>query len=65
MKCPFCNSNKSWVFETRSHQMGIRRRRECVVCKKRFTTLENLYIDPYVKGATLDILKNALKPETK
>ncbi|MBQ7339042.1 MAG: transcriptional repressor NrdR [Clostridia bacterium] len=42
MKCPGCGSLKSNVVDSRSAQEGsaIRRRRECVSCKKRFTTFE-------------------------
>ena len=50
MKCPYC-SDKTRVTDKRSFGLGevIRRRRECLKCKKRFTTHEkiiqhNLYI---------------------
>jgi len=42
MKCPFCSHTKSKVTDKRSSQENIRRRRECIKCKKRFTTYEKL-----------------------
>lgn len=44
MKCPFCNHFDSKVIDTRPIDEGriIRRRRECTICKKRFTTYERL-----------------------
>jgi|SRR3989339_206870 len=44
MRCPFCNGFNDQVLDTR--QMDdvsvIRRRRECLDCKKRYTTYERL-----------------------
>ncbi len=41
MKCPFCNSTKTKVVDTRRDtQSNVRRRRECKKCEERFTTLE-------------------------
>lgn len=41
MKCPYCNSNKTKVVDTRSDAQGnVRRRRECSNCGDRFSTLE-------------------------
>ncbi len=41
MKCPICDSVKSDVIDSRpTDNGGIRRRRECRVCKHRFTTYE-------------------------
>ena len=42
MKCPFCNSTESKVVDSRPTGNGIRRRRECMHCCKRFTTYENI-----------------------
>jgi len=44
MKCPFCGHNEDKVIDSRSSEEGrsIRRRRECLNCKKRFTTYENI-----------------------
>jgi len=42
MKCPYCSYEESKVVDSRSTDEGIRirRRRECMACKKRFTTYE-------------------------
>lgn len=44
MKCPYCGSQDSEVVETRASEDvdTIRRRRECLKCKKRFTTYERI-----------------------
>ena len=42
MRCPFCKENKDKVVDSRSSDSGrvIRRRRQCLLCKRRFTTYE-------------------------
>ena len=42
MHCPFCNAQDSKVIDSRlvSENNQIRRRRECIECKERFTTYE-------------------------
>jgi len=40
MECPYCSHIKSKVTDKRNSPEGIRRRRECLKCKKRFTTYE-------------------------
>lgn len=42
MKCPFCDADDSRVVDTRQVEAGIRRRRECNTCGKRFTTYEHV-----------------------
>jgi len=43
MRCPFCNHKDTQVVETRETGEDItRRRRECLKCKKRFTTYEKM-----------------------
>ncbi|NQU18907.1 transcriptional repressor NrdR [bacterium] len=44
MKCPFCGYKKDKVMDSRLSRDGksIRRRRECLKCKKRYTTHEYL-----------------------
>ncbi len=44
MKCPYCSHPESKVIDSRVGKDGgmIRRRRECEVCTKRFTTYERL-----------------------
>lgn len=40
MKCPECGFNDSKVIDSRPTDNKIRRRRECLACKCRFTTYE-------------------------
>lgn len=42
VKCPFCKEDSDRVIDSRSSDSGrvIRRRRQCLICKKRFTTYE-------------------------
>ncbi len=42
MQCPFCGQDRDKVVDSRSSEGGraIRRRRQCLVCKRRFTTYE-------------------------
>ena len=44
MRCPFCRSDNDRVIESRSGDDGatIRRRRECLACRRRFTTYERV-----------------------
>ena len=48
MKCPFCGGFDDQVVDSRplDHSSVIRRRRECLECKKRFTTYERLEETP-------------------
>ncbi|MGQ9608608.1 MAG: transcriptional regulator NrdR [bacterium] len=51
MICPFCNSGKTKVIDKREISSGsvTRRRRECLVCGKRFSTYERVEVlDIYV-----------------
>ena len=54
MKCPFCAAPDSRVVDSRTIDDGnsIRRRRECTVCGKRFTTYEA------VEKVPLMVIKN-------
>jgi len=47
MKCPFCKEDQDRVIDSRSSDNGrvIRRRRQCLVCKRRFTTYEKVNED--------------------
>ena len=53
MKCPFCGHKEDKVIDSRSsnEDKSVRRRRECVKCKKRFTTYE------YVEAVPLMVIK--------
>jgi transcriptional repressor NrdR len=44
MKCPFCRVDNDRVIDSRACQDGfsIRRRRECLSCKRRYTTYERI-----------------------
>lgn len=47
MMCPFCNAPDTKVIDSRRNEdFSIRRRRECVNCKKRFTTYEKIETSP-------------------
>jgi transcriptional repressor NrdR len=48
MKCPFCAHEESRVVDSRPSDEGsmIRRRRECLSCRKRFTTYERVEMIP-------------------
>ncbi len=54
MRCPFCKHADSRVIDSRAADDGntIRRRRECTVCTKRFTTYE------MVEKIPLMVIKN-------
>jgi len=53
MKCPFCGCKKDKVMDSRLGRDGksIRRRRECLKCKRRYTTHE------YVEETHLLVIK--------
>jgi transcriptional repressor NrdR len=53
MKCPFCHEDNDRVLDTRPSDDGvaIRRRRECLDCKRRFTTYER------IEATTVKIVK--------
>lgn len=53
MRCPFCAKVNTQVLESRAvdEGSGIRRRRECTKCHKRFTTYEK------VRGTALWVIK--------
>ncbi len=42
MKCPYCSNGALKVTNKRGSSDGIRRRRECLKCGKRFTTYERI-----------------------
>ncbi|MBW2998014.1 transcriptional regulator NrdR, partial [Candidatus Woesearchaeota archaeon] len=46
MLCPYCHSPELKVLETRECDRGTtRRRRECLKCRKRFTTYEHISLE--------------------
>ena len=50
MRCPFCGDQESKVVDSRHSEDGlsIRRRRECLVCLRRFTTYETVESLPII-----------------
>ncbi len=54
MKCPYCGCEEDRVVDSRSSKEGraIRRRRECIKCKERYTTYE------YIENFDLTVVKN-------
>jgi transcriptional repressor NrdR len=44
MRCPFCHADHDRVIDSRASQDGyaIRRRRECLSCKRRYSTYETM-----------------------
>lgn len=50
MKCPFCAALDSKVVDSRPANDGtsIRRRRECLACRSRFTTYETVELLPMI-----------------
>jgi len=44
MQCPYCKYKETKVIDSRISQegMAVRRRRECLKCKRRFTTYEKI-----------------------
>ncbi len=49
MRCIFCGHNDSKVVDSRYlKDTSIRRRRECMICGKRFTTYETVETNPMV-----------------
>jgi transcriptional repressor NrdR len=59
MLCPYCGFDESNVLESREAEEGkvTRRRRECLKCKKRFTTYER------VGSINLKVIKKSGKVE--
>jgi len=53
MKCPYCSFEENRVVDKRSTDSGAvtRRRRECLKCRKRFTTYER------IESVTMIVLK--------
>jgi transcriptional repressor NrdR len=50
MKCPFCGHLEDKVIDSRESKEGdsIRRRRQCILCERRFTTYEKIDEIPYM-----------------
>ncbi len=59
MRCPFCGSQRDSVIDSRISKNGasVRRRRECLKCRRRFTTYE------YVERVPLMVIKKDSRRE--
>jgi transcriptional repressor NrdR len=51
MKCPYCGYADSKVVDSRDTELSVRRRRQCLACRARFTTYER------VQAASLFVIK--------
>lgn len=73
MKCPYCSYEDSKVIDSRPAEDRKRRRRECLKCKKRFTTYEVVEkplrivvkrdgsLEPYDRNKLLSGIYHAIK----
>lgn len=64
MRCPYCRDDNDRVIDSRSSQDGfaIRRRRECLNCKRRYTTYERLE-EVSVKIVKKDGVREPFQPQ--
>jgi transcriptional repressor NrdR len=44
VRCPYCHFRDSKVTDSRANDDGIRRRRQCIACGERFTTVESVQL---------------------
>jgi len=53
MRCPYCHEDQDRVIDSRASEDGgaIRRRRQCLACKRRYTTYER------VERTTIKVVK--------
>jgi transcriptional repressor NrdR len=57
VKCPYCGGDDLKVLDSRDVDQGVRRRRQCLGCKARFTTYER------VQPASLFVVKKDQRRE--
>lgn len=59
MRCPYCGHKKDSVIDSRraKNEASVRRRRQCLKCKRRFTTYE------YVERVPLMVIKKDSRRE--
>ena len=50
MRCPYCGFADTKVTDSRDADEGIRRRRECLSCGQRFTTMERMAVGSLLIG---------------
>jgi transcriptional repressor NrdR len=58
VRCPYCGFAETKVTDSRDADDGIRRRRECLSCSQRFTTMERL-----TQGELLVVKKDGRREE--
>ncbi len=58
MRCPYCGFADTKVTDSRDADEGIRRRRECLSCSQRFTTIER-----FAQGSLLVAKKDGRREE--
>lgn len=65
MRCPYCQTDKDSVVDSRPSEEGssIRRRRECTACGKRFTTYERIERTERLTVVKKDGSRVAFSPE--
>jgi transcriptional repressor NrdR len=72
MHCPFCRHTDSKVLDSRIAEEGgaIRRRRQCPVCERRFTTIEQMQlvvvkrsgvVEPFLRDKVINGVRKACK----
>jgi len=64
MKCPFCQADNDKVIDSRATDEGlaIRRRRHCLECDKRFSTLERI-VEMDIRVVKKDGAREPFKPD--
>jgi transcriptional repressor NrdR len=64
MRCPFCHFDQDRVMDSRASEDGyvIRRRRECLHCKRRYTSYERLE-EPNIKVVKKDGVRQPFSRE--
>lgn len=64
MKCPYCRKDNDRVIDSRASQdsFAIRRRRECLSCKRRYTTYERIE-EPAIKVVKKDGVRQPFERE--
>ena len=64
MRCPQCDSDNDKVIDSRSvrNGLGVRRRRECLACGRRFSTFESV-IPEELKVVKRDGSKEEFEPD--
>ena len=72
MHCPYCRHNDSKVLDSRTAEDGasIRRRRQCPLCERRFTTVEQMQlvvvkrsgvVEPFLREKVVSGVRKACK----